>query len=96
MVRSQFEAVAEFRERYRAELDDNPAIETMRVAIQNHKHVTLLYGAHDREHKQAVVLKEYLGKADRAPSGINPVFDLEERCQPSVMANIVRHQYRPQ
>jgi uncharacterized protein YeaO (DUF488 family) len=51
---------AEFRERARAELDDNPAIETMRAAIAAHKHVTLLYGAHDRGHNQAVVLKEYL------------------------------------
>ncbi len=51
---------AEFRERYRAELDDNPAIETTCAAIAAHKHVALLYGAHDREHNQAVVLKEYL------------------------------------
>ena len=57
------ERFEEFRRRYRSELDDNPAVATLRAAIADHKHVTLLYGAHDREHNQAVVLKEYLEKS---------------------------------
>lgn len=56
------ERFEEFRRRYRSELDGNPAVETLRAAIEDHKHVTLLYGAHDREHNQAVVLQEYLEK----------------------------------
>lgn len=52
---------AEFRKRYRAELDANPeAVATLRALAAKGK-LTLLYGAHDTEHNQAVVLAEYLG-----------------------------------
>lgn len=53
----------EFRKRYRAELDDNPdAVERLLDWCRKGS-VTLLYGAKDREHNQAVVLRDYL--ADR-------------------------------
>ncbi len=51
---------AEFRDRYRSELDGNPALEELRATIAEHAYVTLLYGARDQEHNQAVVLKAYL------------------------------------
>lgn len=51
---------ANFKERYFAELDENPeAIQTIVEKAQNGT-VTLLYSARDTEHNQAVVLKEYL------------------------------------
>lgn len=50
---------AEFRKRYRAELDGNPAVEKLRALAAKGK-LTLLYGAHDAEHNQAVVLADYL------------------------------------
>ena len=51
---ARFEA---FRERYRAELEGNAALEQLR---QLKGTVTLVYGAHDETHNQAVVLKELL------------------------------------
>jgi uncharacterized protein YeaO (DUF488 family) len=51
---------AEFRKRYRAELDANPdAVGKLRALAAKGK-LTLLYGAHDTEHNQAVVLADYL------------------------------------
>ncbi|MDY3125723.1 DUF488 domain-containing protein [Bifidobacterium mongoliense] len=50
----------EFAERYRAELDGNPAVDELRGIIAEHETVTLLYGAKDAEHNQAVVLRDYL------------------------------------
>ena len=50
----------DFRQRYRAELDANPE------AVAEARHwlaqgpVTLLYAARDRDHNQAVVLRDYL------------------------------------
>lgn len=50
----------EFRERYRAELKENPeAMRELRKAIGNGP-ATLVYGAKDTEHNQAVVLQELL------------------------------------
>ena len=51
----------EFRERYRAELEDNPAVEALRRIMADHEVVTLLYSAHNETENQAVVLQEYLG-----------------------------------
>ncbi len=52
----------EFRQRYVAELKHNPeAIEKLAECLR-HNTVTLVYGAKDEEHNQAVVLKEYLEK----------------------------------
>lgn len=51
----------EFVERYRAELDSNPAVDTLRTIIADHDTVTLLYSAHDEKDNQAVALLAYLG-----------------------------------
>ncbi|WP_127128377.1 DUF488 domain-containing protein [Georgenia sp. SYP-B2076] len=51
---------AEFASRYRAELEANPAVETLRRLERERGSLTLLYGAKDTEHNQAVVLAEYL------------------------------------
>lgn len=51
----------EFRERYQAELDDNvPALDVLREHIGTAKKLTLVYGAKDAQHNQAVVLRDYL------------------------------------
>ena len=49
-----------FRHRYAAELDAHPEY-WRALAVQAERHrVTLLYGARDEEHNQALVLKMYL------------------------------------
>jgi uncharacterized protein YeaO (DUF488 family) len=53
----------EFRRRYRAELDANPAAWEPILEAAKGRTVTLLYSAHDTEHNGAVVLRNYL--ADR-------------------------------
>jgi uncharacterized protein YeaO (DUF488 family) len=50
---------AEFRERYFAELRSNPAVESLRSLIDAGS-VTLIYGACDEAHNQAVALAAYL------------------------------------
>ncbi|MFI2705747.1 DUF488 domain-containing protein [Cellulosimicrobium composti] len=51
----------EFVERYRAELDANgDAVARLRDVVAQHPVVTLLFGARDTEHNQAVVLRDYL------------------------------------
>ncbi|MDF7665254.1 DUF488 domain-containing protein [Bifidobacterium sp. ESL0745] len=51
----------EFAEKYRMELDANAETVGKLVAVcREQSRVTLLYGAKDPEHNQAVVLKEYL------------------------------------
>jgi uncharacterized protein YeaO (DUF488 family) len=53
---------AEFRTRYREELDRNgEAVAQVRDLIAKGP-VTLLYSAHDAEHNQAVALREYLNR----------------------------------
>lgn len=49
----------EFVTRYHAELKDNPAVAELRRAIKEHGRVTLLYGAHDEKHNQAVALRRF-------------------------------------
>ena len=52
---------AEFRRRYRAELDENRgAVEQIRGLMKSGR-VTLVYGAHDPAHNNARALAEYLG-----------------------------------
>ena len=51
---------AEFAQRYRTELADNPALAELKQLVQAHQTVTLLYGAHDSEYNQAVVLADLL------------------------------------
>jgi uncharacterized protein YeaO (DUF488 family) len=51
---------AEFRRRYFHELDERPdAVAQLRTIIRKGP-VTLVYGARDQEHNDAVALKEYL------------------------------------
>jgi uncharacterized protein YeaO (DUF488 family) len=52
----------EFRRRYFAELDANPATWEPIVEAAQRGTVTLLYSSHDTEHNNAVALKEYLGQ----------------------------------
>ena len=53
-----------FRERYFRELDNNgEALETLYAQLRGVKRATLLYGAHDERHNNAVALLEYLQKA---------------------------------
>ena len=57
---------AEFRRRYRAELDANPAaVAELRGLLREHPHATLLFMAHDAEHSNAAVLAEYLRERSR-------------------------------
>ena len=59
----------EFAARYRAELDTNPeAVSRLRGLISDHPRVTLLYGAKDNEHNNAVVLRDYLRDQPISPS----------------------------
>ena len=53
----------EFRRRYRAELDANPAAWQPILEAASRGTVTLLYSAHDTAHNGALVLRDYL--ADR-------------------------------
>jgi len=50
----------EFRTRYEAELDANPAAWQPILEAARKGGVTLLFGARDEEHNQAVVLRDYL------------------------------------
>ena len=58
---------AEFRRRYFAELRANPAVETLRAIVAAGP-VTLIYGARDETHNQAVALAGFLG--GQAPSDV--------------------------
>jgi uncharacterized protein YeaO (DUF488 family) len=49
----------EFRRRYFAELDANPAVERLR-ALARAAPITLLYAAHDEAHNHARALRDYL------------------------------------
>ena len=63
------ERFAEFSERYRAELDSNPAVETLLALAAGHPRITLLYAARDTDANNARVLLDYLvggPPADRA------------------------------
>jgi uncharacterized protein YeaO (DUF488 family) len=51
-----------FRERYGNELKANPAVEQLRQVMAKGP-VTLVYGAKDTEHNQAVALAEYLQRS---------------------------------
>ena len=50
-----------FEHRYREELDARPeAWKSLLEAAAGEKRITLLYSAHDEEHNNAVVLRDYL------------------------------------
>lgn len=59
---------AEFRRRYRAELFQREELLRDLVRRAAHGWVTLVYGARDREHNNAVVLKELLEEPSAGPS----------------------------
>lgn len=50
----------EFFKRYTDELEKNPAFETLKSEIADKPFVTLLFSSHDREHNNAVVVREKL------------------------------------
>jgi uncharacterized protein YeaO (DUF488 family) len=52
----------EFQTRYRAELKDNPAVETLRDRAKAGP-VTLLYGSRNRDFNHAAVLADFLTQA---------------------------------
>lgn len=57
----------EFRRRYMAELRANKAaVKALRDIIKAHSTVTILFGAHDEERNQAVVLAIYLRRSLRS------------------------------
>lgn len=51
---------AEFARRYEQELRGSPEWEQLKQIVADHGRVTLLFGAADREHNQAVVLQDLL------------------------------------
>lgn len=54
---------AEFKRRYRQELDQNPAAVTrLRRLVDENGCVTLLFAARDFDHNNAIVLREVLGQ----------------------------------
>lgn len=53
----------EFQRKYRAELKKNPAVAPFTEAHKDSKVITLVYGAKDEEHNQALVLQEFLEQA---------------------------------
>lgn len=56
------EHFADFRAAYEAELESNPAVETLRDLAAQHGKVTLLFGARDPEINHALVLMEFLAR----------------------------------
>lgn len=54
------ERFTEFSKKYIAELSVNPALATLQELAHKHEQLTLLYGAKDPDHNQAVVLKKLL------------------------------------
>ncbi|WP_373427637.1 DUF488 domain-containing protein [Arthrobacter sp. B3I9] len=54
------ERFADFREAYEAELEDNPAVQTLQELAAAHGKVTLLFGAKDPQTNHARVLLEFL------------------------------------
>jgi uncharacterized protein YeaO (DUF488 family) len=58
---------AEFQRRYRAELRQHPQELDRIRALASTQTVTLVYGAHDEEHNDAVVLRAVLLEVKRSP-----------------------------
>jgi uncharacterized protein YeaO (DUF488 family) len=48
-----------FLSKYKAELKGSAALEELQALRNQHKTVTLLYGAKDEQHNQAVALKQF-------------------------------------
>lgn len=52
----------QFVEKYKAELKSNPAFDTLKQTLKEKSNITLLYSSHDRQHNNAIVVKEMLEK----------------------------------
>ena len=52
-----------FRQKYTDELKQNPALDNLLNTLQGKQTVTLLYGAKDEQHNQALVLRDFLTNA---------------------------------
>ncbi|HET9721708.1 MAG TPA: DUF488 family protein, partial [Candidatus Saccharimonadales bacterium] len=53
----------EFQKKYRAELKSKKQmLDELKELAKKHSQLTLLYGAHDTEHNQAVVIAELLDR----------------------------------
>lgn len=52
----------EFKKRYKDELEENVAWNELQALARSKKKITLLYGAKDEEHNQALVLAELLSQ----------------------------------
>ncbi|MFB8386233.1 DUF488 domain-containing protein [Microbacterium sp. NPDC055910] len=50
----------DFVSAYRTELAGNPAVRALRAELAQHPVCTLLFGAHDPQYNQAVILREVL------------------------------------
>ncbi|MFG6391995.1 MAG: DUF488 family protein [Candidatus Amulumruptor sp.] len=50
----------EFKSRYEAELNSNPAAAHLAAALKSHPDIVLLYASRDTEHNNAVVLASWL------------------------------------
>lgn len=53
----------EFRKRYRRELGAHPGVLNPLLDAAAHGNLTLLYAARDRDHNEALVIKDYLERA---------------------------------
>lgn len=52
----------QFISRYKSELKGSEALKALKALVRQHKTLTLLYGARDEEHNQAVALKQLISK----------------------------------
>jgi uncharacterized protein YeaO (DUF488 family) len=59
----------EFRRRYFRELDENEERWRPLLTSASKRRVTLVYSSHDREHNNAVALKQYLDRRRHSRSG---------------------------
>lgn len=50
----------EFNKKYKTELKQSPQLEELLEHLKKHKTITLIYGAKDEQHNQALVLKDFL------------------------------------
>ncbi|GIU57872.1 DUF488 domain-containing protein [Arthrobacter sp. NicSoilC12] len=60
------ERFADFRAAYEAELEGNPAVQTLYGLAAEHGKVTLLFGARDPETNHARVLQEFLERGSNS------------------------------
>lgn len=62
----------EFKKRYWQELDDNPAAVVSLLAKVREGRVTLVFGARDQQHSNAVALREYIERKVGERAGAEP------------------------